>query len=52
MRNVYKIVVRKPEGIRVLGRWVDKIKMDLKDTGHEYVNWIHLAQDREQWDPF
>jgi len=23
--------------------------MDLKGTGHEYVDWIHLVQDRDQW---
>jgi hypothetical protein len=23
--------------------------MDLKEIGWEIVNWIHLAQDRDQW---
>jgi hypothetical protein len=23
--------------------------MDLKETGCEVVNWIQLAQDRDQW---
>jgi hypothetical protein len=36
-RNVYKILVGKPEGMRPLGRprfkWLDNIKMDLKGTG-------------------
>jgi hypothetical protein len=52
IRNTYKILVRKPERIRPCGRfrsrWVD-IKMDLKETGCEDVDWIHLAQDRVQW---
>jgi hypothetical protein len=29
--------------------WADNIRMDLKETGWEGVNWIHLAQDRDQW---
>jgi hypothetical protein len=36
-RNVYRILVRKPEGKRPLGRprrrWVYNIKMDLRETG-------------------
>jgi hypothetical protein len=37
MGNAYKILVRKPEGKRPLGRsrsiWEDVIKMHLRDTG-------------------
>jgi hypothetical protein len=48
-----KIVVGKPEGKRPLGRprrsWEDNITMDLRETGWEIVDWIHLAQDRDQW---
>jgi hypothetical protein len=36
-RNAYRILVGKPEGKRPLGRprrrWVDNIKMDLRDIG-------------------
>jgi hypothetical protein len=36
-RNVYKVLVGKPEGKSLLGRprrrWEDGIKMDLRDTG-------------------
>jgi hypothetical protein len=36
-RNAYKILVEKPDGKRPLGRprcrWVDNIKMDLRETG-------------------
>jgi len=47
MRNAYKILVRKPEGKRLLGRprhrWEDNIGMDLREIGWEGVNWMHLA---------
>jgi hypothetical protein len=37
MRNVYRILVGKPEGKRLLGkhkhRWEDNIKMDLRENG-------------------
>jgi hypothetical protein len=46
-------MVGKPEGMRLLGRprhrWEDNIKMDLREIGWEGVNWMHLAQDRDQW---
>jgi hypothetical protein len=53
MRNAYKILVEKAEGKRPLGRpgrrWEDNIKLDLREIGLERVNWINLAQDRDQW---
>ena len=52
-RGVYKVLVRKPEGKRPLGRprhrWVDNIRMDLQEVGCGYVDWIGLAQDRDRW---
>jgi len=30
-------------------RWEDNIRMDLREIGWEDVNWMHLAQDRDQW---
>jgi hypothetical protein len=27
----------------------DNIKMDLRDMGLKGVDWIHLAQNRDQW---
>jgi hypothetical protein len=52
MRNAYLILVRKPEGKRPLGRprrrYEDNIRMDLREIGWEGVDWIHLAQDRNQ----
>jgi hypothetical protein len=29
--------------------WEDNIKTDLKVTIYDGVEWIHLAQDTEQW---
>jgi hypothetical protein len=53
MRNGYKILVRKPEGKRPLGRhkhrWEDNIRIDLMEIGWEVVDWTHLAQDSAQW---
>jgi hypothetical protein len=53
MRNAYEILVGKPEGKRPLGRprrgWEDNIAMDLKETGWEGDERMHLAQDRDQW---
>jgi hypothetical protein len=52
-RNAYRILVGKPEGKRPLGKprrtWVDNIKMDLIKIGLDGMDWIHLAQDRDQW---
>jgi hypothetical protein len=52
-RNAYRILVGKPGGKSPLGRprrsWVDNIKMDLREIGWDGVDWIDLAQDRDQW---
>jgi hypothetical protein len=29
-------------------RWIENIKIDLRETGRDGVNWIDLAQDRDQ----
>jgi hypothetical protein len=51
--NAYRILVGKPEGQRPLGRprhrWVDNIKMDLTEIGWSGMDWINLAQDRDQF---
>jgi hypothetical protein len=53
MRNVYRILMGKPEGKRPLGRprrrWEDNIKMDHRDIGWDVMDWIDQAQDRDQW---
>jgi hypothetical protein len=45
--------VGKPEGKRPLGRptrrWKDNIKMDLREIVWGGMDWIDLAQDRDQW---
>jgi hypothetical protein len=28
---------------------VDNIKMDLREIGWDLVDWIDIAQDKEQW---
>jgi hypothetical protein len=52
-RNAYRILVGKPEGKRPLGRprcrWVDNIKIDLRERRGDCMDWIDLAQDRDQW---
>jgi hypothetical protein len=52
-RNVYRLLVGKPEGKRSLGRprrrWVDNIRMDLVEVGWGDVDWIGLAKDRNRW---
>jgi hypothetical protein len=46
-------LVGKPEVERQLGRprrrWVDNIEMDLREIGWDGVDWIELAQERDQW---
>jgi hypothetical protein len=45
-------LIRKPEGKRPVGRprhrWEDNIKMDLRERGWKSVDWMHLAQGRDQ----
>jgi hypothetical protein len=52
-RNVYRLLVGKPEGKRPLGRqrrwWVNNIRMDLGEVGWGDVDWIGLAQNRGRW---
>jgi hypothetical protein len=52
-RNVYRVLMGKPEGKRPLGRprrrWEDGIRMDLRKIDWGSVDWIQLAQDRVWW---
>jgi hypothetical protein len=52
-RNAYRILLGKPEGKRPLGRprctWVDNIKIDFREIGCDGLDWIDLAQGRDQW---
>ena len=51
-RDVYRVLVGKPDGKRPLGRprcrWEDNIKMDIQVVGCGGVHWIDLAQDRDR----
>jgi hypothetical protein len=51
-RGVYRILVKRPEGKRPLGRprlrWEDNIKLDLREIRIDGANWIQLAHDRIQ----
>ena len=55
-RGVYRLLVEKPEGKRILlrprRRWEDNIKMDLQKVGCGGMDWIELAQDGERWRAF
>ena len=52
-KGSYRVLVGKPEGKRPLGRprrrWVDNIRVDLQEVGRGYMDWIVLAQDRDEW---
>ena len=52
-RGVYRVLVGKPEGKRLLGRprrrLEDNIKMDLQEVGGGCGDWMELAQDRDRW---
>jgi hypothetical protein len=52
MRNAYKIFVRKLEGKRPFGRpwrtWENNTRMDLLQAEWKDVDWMHMAEDRDQ----
>jgi hypothetical protein len=52
-RDVYRVLVGRPEGKRPLGRprrrWEDNINIGLREIGIDGENWIQLAQHRVQW---
>jgi hypothetical protein len=50
--NAYRVLVGNSEVKRPLGRprsWWENIKINLRETGWSAMDWIHLAQDRDQW---
>jgi hypothetical protein len=53
MINAHKFMVGKPESKKSLGRTrcrcENNMKLDLREIRQEVVEWIHLAQDRDQW---
>jgi DNA-binding transcriptional regulator PaaX len=52
-RDVYRVLIMRPKGKRLLGRprhrWENNIKMDVREIGFDGANWIQLAQDRVWW---
>jgi hypothetical protein len=52
-RTAYMILVGKPEGKRPVGRprcrWVEDMKLDLREVGWDGMDRINLAEDRNQW---
>jgi hypothetical protein len=52
-RSVYRLLIRKPEGKRPLGRprnrCEDNMKMDLQDVGWRGTDWIYLARHGDRW---
>jgi hypothetical protein len=51
-RNAYTILLGNPKKEplgRPRRRWVDNIKLDLRDIGWDRMVWIDLAQDKDQW---
>jgi len=53
IRNAYKILAGKPERkkslVRPRHRWEDNIKIYLRETLWEGVDWILLTQDVSKW---
>jgi hypothetical protein len=51
-RYTYRVLTDTLEGKRPIGRprlrWEDNIRMDLRERGWDGMNWMHVAQDRDQ----
>jgi hypothetical protein len=52
-RNAYRVLVVKPHGKRSLGisrrGREENAKIYLNERGWDVMDWLHLAQDRDQW---
>jgi hypothetical protein len=52
-RNACRILLGKPEGRRPLGRprcrWLNNIKMDVREIEWGGMDWLDLAQGSDQW---
>jgi hypothetical protein len=48
-RIAYRILAgKRPQG-RPRWRWLDNIEMELREIGWDVMDWIDLAEDRDQW---
>jgi hypothetical protein len=51
--HIIEYFIGEPEGKRPLGRtrrrWEDNVRTDLKEIEWEGMDWMHLAQGRDQW---
>jgi hypothetical protein len=51
-RNVYRVPAGNPERKRQLGRcrcrWENNTNMDHREIDRLFMDWIYLAQDRDQ----
>jgi hypothetical protein len=47
--NAYRILVGKATSRKTRRRWEDNIMMDLREIGWSDMDWIDLAEDRDQW---
>ena len=48
-RDVYRVLVRKPEGKRPFGRPMRRWEYGSAGSGMWVMGWIELAQDRDRW---
>jgi hypothetical protein len=52
-KNIYRLLVGKPEGKRPLRRprhrWIKNNKANIVEIGLSVVDWIGLAHDRYSW---
>jgi hypothetical protein len=50
---MYRVLMGKPEGNRLLGRprcrWEHDLKVYLQEVGCGFLDWIELALDRDRW---
>jgi hypothetical protein len=53
VRSAYNVLVEKPEGKGPFGKprhsWEDNIRMNPREIGWVFVDWIDPVQKRDQW---
>jgi hypothetical protein len=48
-KKAYMMLVGMSEENRPKRRWVDNIKMNLREIRWDGIDWIDVCQDRDQW---